>query len=86
MTQPYFLWDYDLTEDEVKKMLQNGSDAEKRWLIGRILEHAHFRDVFRYLSLQNIIAYFPKLKLRPIMRKYWQRAFHAWGFHVPISE
>lgn len=82
MSKPYFLWDYDLTENQVKKILRRGDDSEKRWLIARILEHAHFNDVFQYLSLTDILAYFSKLKMRPVIRQYWQRALLAWGYHV----
>ncbi len=86
MSKPYFLWDYDLSDTGVKKILQQGSDMEKRWLIARILQHAHFRDVFSYLTLDEILAFFPKLKLRPVTRTYWQRAFAAWGYHVPANQ
>lgn len=82
MSKPYFLWDYDLSEEDVKKILHQGSDSEKRWLIARILEHAHFDDVFKYLSLKKILRFFPRLKMRPVTRQYWQRALAVWGYHV----
>lgn len=82
MTKPYFLWDYDLSENQVKKILRQGSDYDKRWLVARILEHAHFTDVFKYLTLKEILTYFPKLKMQPVVRKYWQRALTAWGYYA----
>lgn len=82
MAKPYFLWDYDLNENQVKKILHRGSDYEKCWLIARILEHAHFDDVFQYLTPKEVFAYFPKLKMRPVIKNYWQRALSAWGYHV----
>jgi hypothetical protein len=82
MKRPYFLWDYDLTEEKTRKILRQGTDSEKCWLMARILEHAHFNDVFQYLTLKNILAYFPRLKMRPVIREYWQRALLAWGYHV----
>lgn len=82
MARLYFLWDYDLTENQVKKILRQGNDYEKRWLIARILEHAHFNDVFKYLTLKEILTYFPKLKMRPVIKKYWQRALTTWGYHA----
>ncbi len=82
MSKPYFLWDYNLSDEDVKKILRQGDEYEKRWLIARILEHAHFRDVFDYLKLEDIVKFFSKLKLRPVTRRYWQRALNVWGYDV----
>ena len=79
---PYFLWDYDLSEQEVKKILKKGDEFSRRWLVARILSHARFQDVFKYLSLREIMAIFPKLKMRKEVEKCWQRAFAAWNCHV----
>lgn len=82
MSKPYFLWDYNLSDKEVKKILRQGDEYEKRWLIARILEHAHFRDVFDYLRPKDIVEFFARLKLRPVTRRYWQRALNAWEYNV----
>lgn len=82
MPKPYFLWDYNLDDKDVKKILKQGDEHEKRWLIARILEHAHFRDVFKYLTLKDILGIFPKLRLRPATQRYWRRALNAWGYDV----
>ncbi len=42
---PYFLWDYDLTEDQVRKIVHGDNETERLWMTGRILEHASFDDV-----------------------------------------
>lgn len=77
--RPYFLWDYDLSEDDVRRVLAAGSDMEKHWLIGRILEAARFDDVWRYLKLREVAAVFPHLKLREPIKRAWQKALHVWG-------
>jgi hypothetical protein len=82
MKKPYFLWDYDLSEKTIKEILRRGKQPEKLWLVGRILEHAHFNDVFKYLDLEEIRNSLPKLRLRPTTRKYWQRALSAWSHDV----
>lgn len=82
MSKPYFLWDYDLTEKDVQRILQEGNETSRRWLIARILEHAHFNDVFKYLTLKEIVTYFPKLRMRPVIKKYWQRALTTWGYYA----
>ena len=35
--RPYFFWDYDLSEEQVRDLVHNGSPTEKAWVIGRIL-------------------------------------------------
>lgn len=76
--KPYFLWDYDFTETQVKKMLREGNDYTKQWLIARILESAKYEDVWKYLTLKEILAIFQKLRLRKPMREAWEEAFKAW--------
>lgn len=80
--KPYFLWDYDLTETDVRQILHSGSASEKYWLIARILEHAHFRDIWRFLSLEDIVSVFTHLKLRSTTKQYWFRALTVWGYNV----
>ncbi|MBM3283147.1 hypothetical protein FJY90_02740 [Candidatus Gottesmanbacteria bacterium] len=81
-TTPYFLWDYDLSKKDIRRIIHGGSETDKRWLISRILEHAHFNDVFEYLTIKDIVAFFPRLKMRPTIKKYWQRALSSWGLYV----
>jgi len=82
--RPYFIWDYDLTEEDFQNLLKNGSEREKQWAVTRVLEHAHFSDVFNYLSVNDILIYLPKLKMRSVMRQYWQRALSAWGYQPHV--
>lgn len=82
MKRPYFIWDYDLTEEEVRRKLKEGDEFTRRWLIARILSHAKFRDIWKYLTLKEILTIFPKLKMRKQIKTAWERAFAAWGYHV----
>jgi hypothetical protein len=38
--RPYWLWDYDLTETDVRRILAGKNEVERRWLMARILESA----------------------------------------------
>lgn len=80
--RPYFLWDYDLTQDDVRRILRGKNETEKIWMMGRILSHAHFRDVWEYLTVKDIVSEFPKLRMRPEIKKMWQKSMHVWGYHV----
>jgi len=66
--RPYFLWDYDLTDEEVRNILRSGNETEKVWLMSRLLESAKYEDVWSYLTLQEVRTMFPKLKLKPAVR------------------
>jgi hypothetical protein len=78
MNHPYFLWDYDLTEDQVKSILASGNDTENIWLRSRILESAHFNDVWKYMSLSELRKWYPKLKLKKPIKRAWDLALRVW--------
>ena len=80
--RPYFLWDYDLTEDQVRAILHGDNETERRWLLARILTSASFKDVWNYTNVNQIITEFPYLKIRPQIKLAWQNALHAWGHYV----
>ncbi len=82
MQTPYFLWDYDLTEDDVRNILAGSNLLEKRWIMGRILTHAKFEDIWKYLHVNHIASEFPNLRLRPDVASSWKRALTVWGYHV----
>ncbi len=73
-----FLWDYDLTEEEVQTLLRTGDETTRIWLASRILESARYADVWRYLSLAEVQALFPHLKQKPPVREAWAYALYVW--------
>lgn len=78
--RPYWLWDYDLTEADVRRILAGKNKTERRWLMGRILTSTHFKDVWRYLKVKEILREWPNLRLRPDIKRGWQRALEVWGY------
>lgn len=82
MKTPYFLWDYDLNDTQIHSIIHGKNDVEKRWLIGRILTHAHYQDIFKYLTVSDIVRYLPKLFLPMTVKSAWKRALQVWGYHV----
>lgn len=77
---PYFIWDYDVDEKQIRTILSGSNEAEKLWLIGRILSHAHYKDVWQYLNIKEISAYLPKLRIPAEVKANWQRALEVWGY------
>lgn len=82
MNTPYFLWDYDLSENQIQTILHGNNEVEKLWLITRIITHAKFEDIWQYLTVEDIVKTFPKLRLSSKIKQNWQRALGVWGYHV----
>ena len=82
MNRLYFLWDYDLTEDDVRRILRGDNEVEKIWLMSRILTSARYEDVWKYMTLNELIEWFPKLRMRAEIKEAWIRALTVWGYHV----
>ena len=80
--RPYFIWDYNLNEQQIRAILRGDNEIEKSWLIARIITNAKFADIWKYLSLEDIVRVFPKLRLRPKIKQAWQHALNVWGYHV----
>ena len=64
ISRPYFLWDYDLTEEDVQTLLRTGDEQTRIWLASRILESARYADVWRYLSLAELRVLFPPVSYK----------------------
>ncbi len=84
--RPYFLWDYDLTEDDVRRILAGDNETEKIWMLSRILTSARLEDVWRFVKANEVAQMFPKLRLRPGVREAWQYALRVWGYDIPTEE
>ena len=77
-TKPYFLWDYDLTEADVARILGSNNMTEKSWITTRILESAKYEDIWRYLSLKDVKEIYPYLNLKRPIKDAWDYALSVW--------
>ena len=77
--RPYFIWDYDLTEGDVRRILQGDNEVEKAWLITRILEYAKWDDIWRYLTVDDVRENFERLGMKPYQRDLWAYALEVWS-------
>lgn len=77
--RPYFIWDYDLTDADVRRILRRGNEVEKIWMMSRILESAKLNDVWSYLTLNQVKQVFPNLRLKKPVREAWAHALDVWG-------
>jgi uncharacterized protein (DUF433 family) len=81
--RPYFIWDYDLSEADVRAILRGDETHEKTWLVSRILESAAYEDVWKYLTLAELRTLFPSLQLKPQVRAAWEFALQVWDAESP---
>ena len=77
-TRPYFLWDYDLTEDQVREILRGDNRTDKIWMLSRILESATYEDVWKYTTLSEVKQLMPVLKMKKPIRQAWEHALSVW--------
>lgn len=76
----YFFWDYDLTEDDIRGIVQNGEPMEQAWVVSRILEYARWDDIWRYLTTDDIRRNFEQLSFRRAQdRDLWAYALERWA-------
>ena len=75
---PYFLWDYALSETEVRAILRGDDPHQKAWIVARLLESARYADIWQYITLPELRAIFPLLQLRPEVRAVWEFALAVW--------
>jgi hypothetical protein len=81
--RPYFFWDYDITEEEVHEILRGDDKVEKAWIITRILEYAKWKDIWRYLTVQDIQENLEHVQFRwPRDRELWTVAIARWVSNV----
>jgi hypothetical protein len=80
-----FLWDYDLSDAQVHEILNHSSMAEKKWLIGRLLETLRPPEIFDYLSVSQIKAALPHVRINNKTKQHWQEAISLWSPKKPQS-
>ncbi len=78
--RPYFIWDYDLTEGDVRAILRGDNEYEKVQMMVRILERCSWGDIWSYLSLGQVHRYWSQIrpKIRRELRPTWELAMKVW--------
>lgn len=76
--RPSFLWDYDLTEAQVREILRSAPLEQKKWLIARILERASLEETLAYLTLEEISRALPRLRMDSRVKRHWEETLGLW--------
>jgi hypothetical protein len=70
--QPYFVWDEPTTVADLRRHLASGDEDERLLWSARILRDARFDDVWRFLSVKDVVAMWPRLAPRLGRRRaFW---------------
>ena len=79
--RPYFIWNADLTEQDVRRILAKGSDYSRVQMISTILHYARFKDIWKYVSAHDVQKWFWQIPWRDQeLRDHWKWALTRWGF------
>ena len=78
--RPYFIWDYDLTEDDVRAILRGDNEYEKIQMMVRILESCHFDDIWKYITSAELRENWDLIRprMRREVRSAWDFAMEVW--------
>ncbi|MBI4003552.1 MAG: hypothetical protein HY353_00855 [Candidatus Omnitrophica bacterium] len=82
-TRLWFLWDYDLTEAEVRELLTHAPFEQRRWLLARMLERLGPEELVKYVSLKAVRRALPHLRLDEKIRRHWEEAVALWTQPAP---
>lgn len=77
MARLSFVWDYDLSEEDFRDLLAGLATVgrlDRDWAAVRLLEHASYSDVRRFLSLGELVRGWPAWRDR-IRSQSRRRAF-----------
>ena len=78
----YFFPEREVTEDQLRKTLAEGSAKERAWAISNLLRYAQWEDIWAYVSRDEVREIFPDLDLPENLRSAWARMLKI---EVPVG-
>jgi hypothetical protein len=77
--RPYFLWDEDLTLDELRQRLRDADADVRAYYIGKLMRQAKPDDVFSFVTLADVYAHLPALdRYLGQTREFWHWLLERW--------
>lgn len=77
--RPYFLWDEDVSIDELRTVLREGSHGERMRLMGKMLREARDIDVWHFVTPEEVERALPELGRRLGRRRaFWEFLIRGW--------
>lgn len=69
----YFFPDQRVTEQEVRRLLLQGTREQRAWVISHLLRYAQWDDIWAYVTREEVKEIFPDLDLPENLRQAWGR-------------
>jgi len=77
--RPYFLWDEDVSIDELRAALRQPDSWSRDRLLGKMLREARDTDVWHFVTPAEVARALPKLGRRlGNRRKFWEFLIEGW--------
>jgi hypothetical protein len=78
--QPYFIWDVPITVAELRRRLRHADPGVRAFWIGRVMREARYPDVWKLLSLKEVLANL-RLVRRHLgaRRAFWDFLIQGWA-------
>jgi hypothetical protein len=78
--RPYFLWDEDITADELRTLLSDPDPEVRAYFLGKLMRQAKPDDVFSFVSLREIVDQFSAVqRYLGRSREFWSWLIEQWG-------
>ena len=78
---PYFLWSQgeEVSETELRESLRSADPSVRALWAGRVLREARFADVWRYLTLEQVLSEWDRInKHLGRRRPFWEWLLESW--------
>lgn len=72
-TQLYFFPDQPVTAEEARRLLRQGTETERAWVISHLLRYAQWDDIWRFVTRDEVKEIYPLLDLPENLRQAWAR-------------
>ncbi len=77
--RPYFLWDEDVSIDELRAVLRSGPETERLRLLGKMLREARDVDVWHFVTPDEVARALPHVMRRLGRRRaFWEFLIGGW--------
>jgi hypothetical protein len=77
--RPYFLWDEDISVEELRQRLKSGPADERERLLGKMLREARDIDVWLFVTPEEVARALPSIERRLGRRlAFWKFLIDGW--------
>lgn len=77
--RPYFLWDVDVSVEELRKHLHHEDPATRALWIARVMREARYPDVWKFVTLDEVLRLWERVQIHLGRRRgFWEFLIEGW--------